>query len=294
MARAYETDPSVGVQLLRKLAGHAGSLGGARPKSDFDDDGIPAIAKFTAERDTRPVERVETATLDLARAAGLDAAQARLELPDGRKPVAIVRRFDRSGRRRIPYLSAQSFLGRQEAQTAFYTDILDGIAAHGVEPVRQMEELHNRLMFTILVSNNDDHLKNHGFLYGAEGRWVLAPAFDINPQPDRHRMLETGISEEYGRAASIEAAIDAASYFELTEDRARANLRRMLEVVAQQWTARCRATGMSSREIAAYRPAFDHRETAQARRLAALTVSVDFVGADSKKGAEPERDGAGS
>ena len=99
--------------------------------------------------------------------------------------------------------SAQSFLGREEAKGGYYTDILDGIAAHGVDPARQMEELHNRLMFTILVSNTDDHLKNHGFLYEGDGRWVLAPAFDINPQPERHRTLKTGISEEYGRAASI-------------------------------------------------------------------------------------------
>lgn len=276
LARAYETDPAIGAQRLRELAGHAGSLGGARPKSDFDDGGVLAIAKFTSDLDTRPVERVEVATLNLARAAGLHAAEARLELPDGRRPVAIIRRFDRRGSGRIPYLSAQSFLGREEAQGGYYTDILDGIAAHGVDPVRQMEELHNRLMFTILVSNNDDHLKNHGFLYEADGRWVLAPAFDINPQPQRHRMLETGISEEYGRAASIEAAVEAAAYFDLTEDRARANLRRMLEVIEQQWTIHCRAAGMSSREIAAYRPAFEHEEKAKARKLVALTVKVEL------------------
>lgn len=274
LARAYETDPAIGAQRLRELAGHAGSLGGARPKSDFDDGGDLAIAKFTSDRDTRPVERVEVATLNLARAAGLHAAEARLELPEGRKPVAIIRRFDRREGGRIPYLSAQSFLGRGEAQGAYYTDILDGIAAHGAEPARQMEELHNRLMFTILVSNNDDHLKNHGFLYEAEGRWVLAPAFDINPQPERHRMLETGISEEYGRVASIEAAVEAAPYFDLTEDRARANLRRILEVVEQQWVAQCKAARMSTREIAAYRPAFDHGETKTANKLVARPAAM--------------------
>lgn len=106
----------------------------------------------------------------------------------------------------IPYLSAQSFPGRLEAQGSCHTDILDGIITHGVDPDCQMEELHNRLMFTILVSNTDDHLKNHGFRYVDDGRWVLAPAFDINRQPERHRKLTTGISEEYGRTTSIEAA----------------------------------------------------------------------------------------
>ena len=222
---------------MRELAGHAGSLGGARPKADFDDNGAPALAKFTSDLDTRPVERVEVATLNLARAAGLNAAEARLELASSRRPVAIIRRFDRRGGGRIPYLSAQSFLGREEAKGGYYTDILDGIAAHGVDPARQMEELHNRLMFTILVSNNDDHLKNHGFLYEGAGRWVLAPAFDINPQPERHRTLKTGISEEYGRAASIGAALEAAPWFDLTEDRTRANLQRILDVIERQWTA---------------------------------------------------------
>ena len=274
LARAYETDPAMGARQLRELAGHAGSLGGARPKSDFDDNGTLAIAKFTSDRDTRPVERVEVATLNLARAAGLHAAEARLEIPEAQRPVAIIRRFDRGEGGRMPYLSAQSFLGRDEAEGGFYTDILDALAAHGADPVRQMEELHNRLMFTILVSNNDDHLKNHGFLHRTGGLWVLAPAFDINPQPERHRMLATGISEEFGRTASIEAAIEAGPYFNLTEDRACANLRRMLDVIAQQWSVRCRAAGMSSREIAAYRPAFDHEETRKAERLVAMKMAV--------------------
>lgn len=275
LVQAYETDPVIGARRLRELAGHAGALGGARPKADFDDNGSPELAKFTSALDTRPVERVEVATLNLARAAGLNAAEARLELASSRRPVAIIRRFDRRGGGRIPYLSAQSFLGREEAKGGYYTDILDGIAAHGVDPARQIEELHNRLMFTILVSNTDDHLKNHGFLYEGDGRWVLAPAFDINPQPERHRTLKTGISEEYGRAASIGAALEAAPWFDLTEDRARANLRRILEVIAQQWTAHCRAAGMSSREIAACRPAFEHEETATARKLVAVAVKAE-------------------
>ena len=273
LARTYETDPAISELKLRELVGYVGSLGGARPKSDFDDDGFLAVAKFTSERDTRPVERVEVATLNLARAAGLNAAQARLELSGSVLPVAIVRRFDRRGPGRIPYLSAQSFLGREEGRGGYYTDILDSIAAHGAEPERQMEELHQRLMFTILVSNNDDHLKNHGFLYSHDDRWVLAPAFDINPQPERHRSLETGISEEYGRAASIEAALEAAPYFGLGEDRARANLKRMVGIIEDQWAVHCGAAGMSDREIAAYGPAFDHGETAKARKLAALSVA---------------------
>ena len=168
--------------------------GGRCPKSDFDDGGVLAIAKFTSVRDTRPVERVEVAALNLARAAGLNSAQARLELAHDNRPVAVVRRFDRHGDERIPYLSARSFLGT-DARAACYTDIVEQLSVHGFAPECQMAELYRRLLFTILVSNNDDHLKNHGFLHVGAGRWALAPAFDINPKPERHRSLKTGISE---------------------------------------------------------------------------------------------------
>lgn len=272
-AEEYERGADGGAPAVEALARATGSLGGRRPKSDFDDGGRLAVAKFTSVRDTRPVERAEVATLNLARAAGLNAAEARLELARDHRPVAVVRRFDRRGDDRIPYLSARTFLGT-EAREGWYTDIVDRLSQHGHAPERQMAELYRRLLFTILVSNTDDHLKNHGLLHVAAGRWALAPAFDINPQPERHRSLKTGISEEYGTAASIEAAVDAALYFEIERDSARQILRGMLEVVGGQWAGHFRAEGMSADEIAAFRPAFEHEETARARRLVARTIAA--------------------
>ncbi len=292
-AAAYELGADVGGLAVSALAPVVGSLGGRRPKSDFDDGGHLAIAKFTSARDTRSVERVEVATLNLARAAGLNAARARLELAHDERPVAIVRRFDRCGDDRIPYLSARSFLGT-EAREGYYTDIVDRLSAHGHAPERQMAELYRRLLFTILVSNNDDHLKNHGFLHVSSGRWTLAPAFDINPKPERHRSLKTGISEEYGTAASIEAAIDAALYFELSRDRARETLSSMLEVIEDQWAGHCRAEGLSADEISAYRPAFEHEETVRARRLVAKTIAVRQRPPDNPQSGSPSTSGATS
>ena len=272
-AAEYERGAEGEAPEVQALARAVGSLGGRRPKSDFDDGGVLAIAKFTSVRDTRPVERVEVATLNLARAAGLTSAQARVELAHDDRPVAVVRRFDRHGDDRIPYLSARSFLGT-DARAACYTDIVERLSVHGFAPERQMAELYRRLLFTILVSNNDDHLKNHGVLHVGAGRWALAPAFDINPKPERHRSLKTGISEEYGTAASIEAAVDAALYFEIERDRAREMLRAMLGVIDREWAGRCRAEGLSADEIAAYRPAFEHEETARARRLIARSIAA--------------------
>ena len=187
-----------------RLLGSAGSLGGARPKASVrDGNGELAIAKFTSENDTMPIERAEVATLKLARAAGIDAASARLELNDTNRPVALIKRFDRSRGERIGYLSAQSFIGVGAATGGFYTDIADGLRAHGSDSRQQMDELYRRILFTILVSNTDDHLKNHGLLHVGEGRWMLPPAFDINPQPYRRRHLETRISDLSGNLASI-------------------------------------------------------------------------------------------
>ena len=123
------------------------------------------------------------------------------------------------------------------------------------------------MLFTILVSNNDDHLKNHGLLHAGEGRWALSPAFDINPQPHRRRHLETGISELSGNAASIEAALEAAPFFDLEADVVLDMLSRMVSIIDARWRAHCRAAGMTAQETALYEPAFDHEESRVARRL---------------------------
>ena len=96
---------------------------------------------------------------------------------------------------------------------------------------------------------------------------MLSPAFDVNPQPHRHRHLETGISELSGFDASIEAAVDAAPFFDIERDAAVAMLSRMVSTVDDRWRACCEAAGMTGREIERYEPAFDHAETRNARRI---------------------------
>ena len=133
LAGAVEDDPTRGVSIRDLLVGSASSLGGARPKANVRDrSGGLAIAKFTSDRDTMPVERV--ATLALARAVGLTAARARVELGATDKPVALIERFDRAAGERIHYLSAQSFIGAGAATGAYYTDIADALRAHAFDP----------------------------------------------------------------------------------------------------------------------------------------------------------------
>ena len=208
-----------------------------------------------------PIERAEVATLKLAQAAGIRASPVRLELADTNRPVALIKRFDRSGARRFSYLSAQSFLGAEAATGAYYSDIADSLRAHALAPREQMAELYRRILFTILVSNTDDHLKNHGLLHAGGGRWTLSPAFDVNPQPIRRRELETGISELSGNTASIEAAIEASPLFGIARDMAVEELSRITSTIEQQWQPICLAAGMTVAELELYRPAFDHDET---------------------------------
>ncbi len=269
LARSYELDPEAARQAADRLIGFAGSLGGARPKSNFDDDGVLAIAKFTSALDTMPIERVEVATLQLAARAGIRIPDVRLELADTDRPVAIIRRFDRRNGARVPYISGQTLTDIDAREGGYYTDIADALRAVAHEPHRQLVELYRRMVFTILVSNNDDHLKNHGFLYVGDGKWTTAPAFDINPQPERHRHLETGISELSGNEASIEAAIEAAPFFDVDLDESILILEQVLTAIENGWKPLLLEAGLSERQAKQYAPAFENEETLVARSILA-------------------------
>ena len=266
--------------IAEELRGATASLGGARPKSVVAaDDGRLHLAKFTMIGDTMPIERVEVATLSLAREVGLRAATAVLVAPDATLPVALIERFDRGpdGSGRVHYMSAQTLLGARRGQSRFYTDIADGLRVEcrtDTDALTEMAELHRRILFTILVSNNDDHLKNHGLLYAGGGSWALAPAFDINPQPDRHRHLKTGISELSGFEASVEAWVEAAPFFEVTEDDARRTAVEVAMAVSARWRAALLANGVTEDQCDEYAAAFEHAETQVALRMDSTSVQV--------------------
>ena len=215
LARQFERDPKGAEEATRELAGVAGSLGGARPKASVTGDGQLWIAKFTSCDDRRSVERAEVATLRLAASCGLRVPKARLVLVHSDSPVALIRRFDRRGDVRIPYISARTALNWKGSEGGYYTDIADIIRQISSEPRDDLIELWRRIVYTILVSNIDDHLKNHGFIYVGGNRWRLSPAFDINPSPTRQRMLQTGILEGEPFDASLTVALDAAGFFDI-------------------------------------------------------------------------------
>tara|TARA_R110001599_G_scaffold41852_3_gene126343 strand:+ start:16465 stop:17697 length:1233 start_codon:yes stop_codon:yes gene_type:complete len=267
LAQRFERDPSGAEQEARDLAGVAGSLGGARPKVNVEGEGHLWIAKFTSERDAKPIERAEVATLKLAAMCGLRAAEARLELAASDHPVALIRRFDRRGATRIPYISARTALDWQSEDSGFYTDIADLIRQISSNPFEDLHELWRRIVFTVLVSNTDDHLKNHGFIYSGSDRWRLSPAFDINPSPARHRILETGIMRGGSFDASLDIALEACVFFELTPQEAERSAKTMAETLQKLWKQALRNEGASPGDVGVYAGAFENAEADKALSL---------------------------
>lgn len=264
LAARFERDPGGAEEEARDLAGAAGSLGGARPKVNVEGEGHLWIAKFTSAQDTRPVERVEVATLKLAARCGLRVAEAKLELANSDSPVALIRRFDRRGNTRIPYISARTALDWDSDESGFYTDIADVIRQISSKPVDDLHELWRRIVFTILVSNKDDHLKNHGFIYAGGDRWRLSPAFDINPSPSRHRVLETGIIQGGSFDASLDIAFEACEFFDLKLESAQAQVSEMAKIITANWKKALRDEGCSSDDLQNYARAFQHEERERA------------------------------
>ena len=239
---------------LRYLRGRGTSLGGMRPKCTIvDEDGHLAIGKFPSVKDDRSVTRGEVLALHLAKTAGISVAESRVVMSDD-IPVALIRRFDRLNGGRIPYLSAGSMMQASREDDHAYTEIADAIIAKSIQPRQDLEELWRRLAFNLLITNVDDHVQNHGFLHVANGQWRLAPAFDINPFPDKDQELKLWLDEVYGPVDSITSIVDRAGYFRLDA----AATRRVLgevHTVVRGWrqVATSAEVGMSRQDLGACR-----------------------------------------
>jgi serine/threonine-protein kinase HipA len=253
---------------LACLRGRGTSLGGLRPKcSVIDERGALSIAKFPSVQDDRSITRGEVLALQLARNAGINAAQAQLIDSDG-VPVALIHRFDRVAEGRLMYISAATLLGAEstDPQEHSYTEIVDAIRRYSPHARADIEELWRRIAFSVLITNVDDHLHNHGFLHEGRGQWRMSPAFDLNPFPDRARELKTWISADAGPAATIDAVMSVAPYFRISRAAALKALRKIDEAVSQ-WRAVGKRLGMSSRELDLFADAFEHPERQAVQRL---------------------------
>lgn len=201
---------------LRLLLAPGASLGGARPKAAvLDNSGHLMIAKFPSPTDDWPVPRWEAVAMELARAAGIHVPAAELHDVLGR-PIFVMQRFDRDeAGRRVPFISALTALGAKDGDTRSYIELVDVLRQDGALPEADAAEIWRRMVFNILISNTDDHLRNHGYLRDPAG-WRLAPAYDLNPMPvdvkPRHHALTLDESDD---ASSIDTAFSVAPYFGL-------------------------------------------------------------------------------
>lgn len=228
---ADNTDDSALAVLLKP----GSSLGGARPKASVTaPDGSLWIAKFPSKEDDIDTGAWEYLVHELAQAAGL-----RLPLADMRRfsrngTTFLCRRFDREGSRRIHFASAMTMLGcedRQEHGNGTYLDIAAFIMQHGAQPDADLHELWRRMAFSVMVSNTDDHLRNHGFVL-ENGKWRLSPAYDLNANAKRPG--ELSLELEAGVVIDSTAVLmDAKEYFRLNGAQAEAELARIRQAVGK-------------------------------------------------------------
>jgi transcriptional regulator with XRE-family HTH domain len=176
LQRVEAGDPGVSMGIYASVLQALGLL------DRFDQHGHLSIAKFPKESDDYSIETWEEIALRLAERVGIKTPVHELLQVAG-KPVLLSRRFDRDNGWRIPFLSAMSMTGSRDGERGSYPELVDALTAHGAQAKEDARQLYRRVVFNVLVSNVDDHLRNHGFLWSGQGGWVLSPACDLNPTP---------------------------------------------------------------------------------------------------------------
>ena len=236
---------------LRALLAAGSSLGGARPKAATKIGDQPWIAKFQKRGDSFPECRVELATMRLASECGLDVPPLDFRCVLDRD-IYLIERFDRiphgNWLERRPFASGLTMLGAHESEVSSfsYADLAGAIRQFGTEVRQDLHELFRRMLLNILVTNDDDHLRNHGFLFDGEG-WRLSPLYDVVPKPQLglERRLVLGVGPE-GRNATIENALAGAAVFDLGHDDAKAIAENMSRTVATRWEQLFTEAGISA------------------------------------------------
>jgi serine/threonine-protein kinase HipA len=260
--RDEETDED-----LQIIFAPGSSLGGARPKASvIDQHGRLSIAKFPKQTDEYSIEIWEATALELARRAGIRTPEHELIRVAG-KPVMLSRRFDRADGVRVPFLSALSMMRLKDGEQGSYPELVDLLSEHGAQPAKDVRELYRRLTLNVLVSNVDDHLRNHGFLWTGEHGWTLSPAYDINPTPTdiRPRILTTNISLDES-TCDLDLVLSVAELFSLARPEAISIVKQVASAVST-WRKTAAVLGAPAAEILRMASAFEHDDLRRALAL---------------------------
>jgi serine/threonine-protein kinase HipA len=239
------------------------SLGGARPKAGLQyPNGDLWIAKFPGRNDLRDMGAWERVVWELGKEVGLDLPDSECLDLDGAHRTFLVRRFDRvlgsKATVRLHFASAMTLLGHSDGDDhrsgAGYLELCDWISNFGAQPSADLPELWNRIVFSMFVSNTDDHLRNHGFLLTPKG-WVLSPAYDVNAEPEGVRTgLSLNVNEDDNRL-DTDLALEVAEYFRVTSPTARDTITKIHTTVSN-WRAVAKRMKIGRAEIELMEPAF--------------------------------------
>ncbi|HEX2692236.1 MAG TPA: HipA domain-containing protein [Kofleriaceae bacterium] len=182
------------------------------------------------------------------------------------KPVLIIERFDRRGSERIPYMSAPTAMAARDGDTRSYLELAEVLQRSGAAPARDLEQLWRRVVFNVLVSNVDDHLRNHGFLH-EPGGWRLAPAFDLDPVPTDVRPRGHALAiDEDDPGAPLPRVLAIAPQFNIKAARARAIVREVA-AVTRRWRRFASDCSLTQRQFDRMATAFEHDGASAARAL---------------------------
>ena len=258
-SRNFENeDIALSEKWLNQLIRPGSSLGGARPKATVMDPKEQLwIAKFPSRNDENDSGAWEMVTHDLARICGLHVPEAKLEKFSKLGSTYLVKRFDRILNKRVHFASAMTLLGKTDgasvAEGTSYLDIAAFIKSYGAQPKRDLIELWKRIVFNMAVSNTDDHLRNHAFIFTENG-WRLSPLYDVNPVPYGDE-LSLNV-DEADNSINIDLAIETAVRFGLSRTDATNDAKDILVIVRENWEKLATAYGLSRRLIEEMRPAF--------------------------------------
>lgn len=268
--------------LLDAIFQGGSALGGARPKASIrDEQGILWLAKFASASDAMDVPTIEAATLLLAKEAGQCVPPVRtLSLND--RSIMLIQRFDRYWSKagtecRMGFVSGLTMLGCDESESPnkSYADLADAIRRYCHPSVirRDNEELFRRMVFNILVTNDDDHLRNHGFVWDPRlGGWALSPLYDVMPRAAvaTERYLHLGVGPQ-GRLADLDNALAAHAKFTLSQSKA-CEIMSNVWAVVREWRVYFDQYGVAEEQMDKVATAFRHINHVSSAKLRKLLL----------------------
>lgn len=244
---------------LTMLMAPGSSLGGARPKANvIDPEGHLWVAKFPSKNDQKDSGAWELLVNKMANEIGINVALGDAKKYSQKQHTFLSKRFDRAfDNRRIHFASAMSLLGYMDGYNhkdgGSYLEIVELIEQYGSEPTEDIRELWRRIVFSVAISNTDDHLRNHGFLLTKDG-WRLSPAYDINPI-EKGIGLSLNISED-DNSLDFDLCMSVLGYFRWEEDEAIDFINQTKKVVST-WKNRAKQLDISNSEIMFMETAFE-------------------------------------